>query len=82
MRTQLGRPPTNTNPNKMPHLVSEEIDKMRDELQHMIGGQGPKTQVKLSRSRSETRVTFIFKGGLEDTEERLQKIYKGLKDQL
>ncbi len=81
MRTQLGRPPTNTNPNKMPHLVSEEIDKMRDELQHMIG-QNPKTQVKLSRSRSETRVTFIFKGGLEDTEERLLKIYKGLKDQL
>lgn len=81
MRTQMGRPLTNANPLKVPHLVSEEIDKLRDELQSLIGDT-PKSQVKLSRSRAETRVTFILKGGLEETEERLQKIYKGLKDQV
>ena len=37
-----------------------------------------KTSVKLIRSRRETRVTFVFKGSLEETESRLQKIYKSV----
>ena len=36
------------------------------------------TLVKLARSRRETRVTFILKGGIEETEDRLQKIYKSV----
>ena len=64
-------------------IVSEEIDKMQDELQESlnkgISDDTRKSQVKIIRSRRETRVTFIFKGGLEDTEERLQKVYKSLK---
>jgi len=63
-------------------IISEEIDKMQDDLQKALTLSGEKesktTNVKLIRSRRETRVTFIFKGGLEETEERLQKIYKNL----
>jgi len=81
MRAQMGRPLTNRNPLKAPHEVNEAIDRLRNELQALIGNT-PKSQVKLSRSRAETRVTFVLKGGLEDTEERLQKIYRGLKDQV
>jgi len=63
-------------------IISEEIDKMQDDLQKALTLNGEKesktTNVKLIRSRRETRVTFVFKGGLEETEERLQKIYKNL----
>jgi ParB family chromosome partitioning protein len=62
-------------------IVSEEIDKMQADLQSALAGgndETKKTQVKLVRSRRETRVTFVFKGGLEDTEDRLQKVYKAL----
>jgi ParB family chromosome partitioning protein len=61
-------------------IVSEEIDRMQAEMEENlnkgIDDSTNKTQVKLIRSRRETRVVFIFKGGLEETEERLQKIYK------
>ena len=62
-------------------IVSEEIDKMQADLQTALTSgseEDKKTSVKLVRSRRETRVTFVFKGGLEDTEERLQKVYKSL----
>lgn len=63
-------------------IVSEEIDKMQDELLHsFVNGEtnGAKsTAVKLIRSRRETRLTFVFKGGLDETEPKLQKIYKSL----
>ena len=68
-------------------VVSEEIDKIQDELTESLAKKEPKegdnkntkTQVKVARSRRETRVTFVFKGSLEDTEERLQTLYKTLK---
>ncbi len=64
-------------------IVSEEIDKMQEEMEKslsLIGDQekAKATHVKLVRSRRETRITFIFKGGLEETEERLQKVYKSI----
>ena len=62
-------------------IVSEEIDKMQADLKTVLTSgseEDKKTSVKLVRSRRETRVTFVFKGGLEDTEERLQKVYKSL----
>lgn len=58
-------------------IVHEDIDRMRDEMNATLGGE-PKTRVKLTRSRAETRVIFIFKGGLEETEERLQRVYRGI----
>ncbi len=65
-------------------VVSEEIDKMQEDMEKSLANlvNGPttsKTSVKLVRSRRETRVTFVFKGSLEETEDRLQKIYNSIK---
>ncbi|OGM56922.1 hypothetical protein A3E46_01140 [Candidatus Woesebacteria bacterium RIFCSPHIGHO2_12_FULL_46_16] len=63
-------------------VVSEELDKMQDDLQEAlnngISDETKKSQVKLVRSRRETRITLVFKGGLEETEDRLQKVYKAV----
>lgn len=63
-------------------VVSEEIDKMQDDLQGVLNNgitdDTKRSSVKLVRSRRETKVTFVFKGDLEDTESRLQKVYKAL----
>jgi len=63
-------------------IVSEENDKMEDEMQKALihDGESEKkvTTVKLIRSRRETKIHFTFKGGVEDTESRLQKVYKAL----
>ncbi len=60
-----------------PHLVSDEIDQMRDTFESSLGGK-PGSQVRLSRSRAETRLTIILKGTLEETEGLLQRIYKAI----
>ena len=63
-------------------IVSEEIDKMQEDMQKALTLKGQnekkKTKVKLVRSRRETRVLLTFKGGLEETEDRLQKLYGAL----
>ncbi len=66
-------------------IVSEEIDKMQEEMQaaleHKPKGDGEKkrkTSVKLIRSRRETRIIFTFKGGLEETDKRLEKVFKAV----
>jgi len=63
-------------------IISEEIDKMQDDMQKsftpVTGGDPKRATVKLIRSRRETRVVFILKGGVEETEASLQKIYTSL----
>lgn len=63
-------------------IVSEEIDKMQEKMQQALTLDGEKddkkTMVKLVRSRRETRVSFTFKGNPDDTENRLQKVFKGV----
>ena len=63
-------------------VVSEELDKMQDDMQNSLNEgikeDNRKTKVKLIRSRRETRIVLIFKGGLEETENRLQKVYKAV----
>ena len=64
-------------------IISEEIDRMQEEMQKSmeeleVDGEENPTLVKLARSRRETRVTLIFKGSLEQTEDRLQKVYRSL----
>jgi ParB family chromosome partitioning protein len=65
-------------------IVSEEIDKMQEDMQKAFvngddaSGQVKKATVKLIRSQRETRLVFIFKGGLEETEEKLQRVYKSI----
>lgn len=62
------------------HVVSEEIDKIKEDMQSALSKGAPtgSTSVKLVRSRRETRVTFILKGTLEETESRLEKIHRSL----
>lgn len=63
-------------------IISEEIDSMQkemeDALNNGISDNNIKTQVKLVRSRRETKITLVFKGSLDETEERLQKVHKAL----
>lgn len=66
-------------------IVSEEIDRMQDDMEKALtvvknGNSNSlrKNSVKLIRSRRETRIVFVLKGGLEETEETLQKIYKSV----
>lgn len=66
-------------------IVSDEIDKMQEDMEKAlskIDGDSEdaekKTKVKLVRSRRETKITFVFKGGLEETEEKLQRVYKAI----
>ncbi len=61
-------------------IVSEEIDKMQADMEGALkngveDGSARNNSVKLIRSRRETRVIFVLKGGLEETENTLQKIY-------
>jgi len=64
-------------------IVSDDIDKIVEDLQNALKPSGngedrKKTKVKLLRSRRETKLFIVFKGGLEETEDRLQKVYKAL----
>ncbi len=67
------------NLNKL-HILSKEIDAMQARMEKALQPKGgdptKRTFVKLTRSRRETRLTFVFKGGLEETEDRLKKVYK------
>lgn len=62
---------------KPPHIISDETDEIRDEIHQALGGDS-KTIVKLTRSRAETRLLIVLKGNLEETEDKLQKIRKGI----
>ncbi len=77
MRTELGAPPQGSQTHPA-HIVSKEIDHVRQVIEDSLGGKSSGSQVKLSRSRAETRITIVLKGNLEDTEPRLQKIVSGL----
>jgi len=63
-------------------IVNPETDKIREDLEKYLSmsldGAGTKTQIKLSRSRIETKVVIILKGDPEETEQRLQKLYQGV----
>jgi len=66
-------------------IVSEEIDKMQSDMEKALVARNSdgvesvrKNSVKLIRSRRQTRVVFILKGGLDETENTLQRIYKSV----
>lgn len=66
-------------------VVSDDIDQMQDDMNQRFQNQqddnGKKKKnsvVKLIRSQRETRIQFIFKGNLDETESRLQKLYKAV----
>jgi len=62
---------------KLPHIISEEFDMIRDEIYQALGG-NKDVSVKLTRSRAQTKLYITLKGNLEETENKLQRIYKAL----
>lgn len=64
---------SNKSSGKSPHIVSEEIDRMQNDLQQVFGDN---SSVKLTRSSRETRVLIKLKGSPEDTDEKLHKIMR------
>jgi ParB family chromosome partitioning protein len=76
MRAQSGNKPKTVG-FRPGHELSEEIDQIKKSLEDALGGK-PTSIVKLSRSRAETRLTIVLKGNQEETEERLQKIFRGI----
>jgi ParB-like partition proteins len=63
-------------------VVSKEIDKMEEDMTSALTKHDPQdskpTAVKLVRSNRETTLKLLFKGGLEETENKLQKVYTAL----
>lgn len=74
--------PKSPESSKKLRVVSKEIDEMEKSLEKALKSKEEdkkkKTTVKLARSQRETRIKFTFKGTLEETEDRLQKVYKAL----
>lgn len=61
--------------------INDEIDKMRQDFEQSLVNYDSgmkRTHIKLVRSRNITTLTIMMKGGLEETEPRLQLIYKAI----
>jgi hypothetical protein len=52
---------------------------MRDDFWQAMGGR-EKALVKFTRSRKESRLVIILKGGIETTEATVQKVYHSICD--
>lgn len=77
MKARSKQPPKPSARIAQVRIVSEDIDRMEDEMQRAfrVGDNDKSVNVKLVRSRRETKVSFVFKGALEETQEKLEKIY-------
>lgn len=63
------------------YIVSDEIDKIESDLKAVLTKTNPKNKVKLTRSRSETKLVIWLKGGVDDTEVSLQKIVQAITEE-
>jgi len=61
-------------------IVSEEIDRMEDGIKRALSlsNEDKTVGAKLVRSRSQTKLTIVLHGTLEETQGRLEKIYKSI----
>jgi len=75
MKKQSNQQIKSNTPVRARHIVSEDIDNMKDDLKKVLGKDA---RVSLIRSQRQTRLTIILRGGPERTEEILQKVYKGI----
>ncbi|OGV92734.1 hypothetical protein A3B57_02950 [Microgenomates group bacterium RIFCSPLOWO2_01_FULL_47_10] len=57
-------------------ILSKELDQMKDDLTRALGDNA---KVSLKQSRVETKIAITLKGGPDDVNDQLQKIYKNLK---
>jgi ParB family chromosome partitioning protein len=66
MKVKSKQPPKKSAVKSLMRVVSEELDKMQEDMQKAlnkeIDDKNKMTQVKLSRSQRETRIILIFKG--------------------
>jgi ParB family transcriptional regulator, chromosome partitioning protein len=77
MKAEAGQPPSPKADLRAMKIVNKDIDDMEDNLRVALGN-SDRSRVKLTRSRAETRLVIVLKGDLEETEERLQKIFSGI----
>jgi len=75
MKHASGQKPSGVGDPNHKVIVSEEIDRLQSEIQNSLG---KKTQVKLKRSRRETKLQITFKGTPEDTQILLDKVHQAL----
>lgn len=82
MKAKVGEAQSKFTPASNPIIVDEKIDKMVEDITDALtdgeNGSAKKPQVKLLRSKRETRLVIVLKGDLPETDERLQKIYNGI----
>ncbi len=80
VRAAKDQPLRPTAPNR-PRKMIKEYKKISDKIKQSLD-KSETTKVKLSRSRSQTKITIIFQGGIEETEKQLnrfcQKVYRPL----
>jgi ParB family chromosome partitioning protein len=77
MKHEAGQEPKPKSKKKELKIVSKQIDELRDKMEKALGGLD-ESQVKLTRSLKQTRLQIILKGNPEKTEEKLQKIFRGI----
>ena len=63
-------------------VVSAELDKMQEDLaeafnKDLSDGQR-RAKVNIVRSQRETKITFVFPGGLEETQPKFMRVYKSV----
>src|SRR3989339_257237 len=81
MKSKSNQSPDKTGSRRMfLRVVSEELDKMQEDLaesfnKDLTDGQR-KAKVNIVRSQRETKVIFVFPGGLEETQPKFMRIYK------
>jgi ParB family chromosome partitioning protein len=61
--------------NELAPIFHERFDQMREDMEKKLG---ENSKVKLVRSTRQTKVLIVLNGSPEETEEKLQHIYKGL----
>lgn len=80
MKDKSGQPEHKTTRKDQPIIVDKKIDQMASDIKHALTDPVSKkpAMIKLIRSRRETRLLIVLKGGLSETDERLQKIHRAL----
>ncbi|MDO8503147.1 MAG: ParB/RepB/Spo0J family partition protein [bacterium] len=80
MKDKSGQPEHKKARKDQPIIVDKKIDQMASDIKHALTDPVSKKPavIKLIRSRRETRLLIVLKGGLSETDERLQKIHRAL----
>jgi ParB family chromosome partitioning protein len=82
MKSSSKQPPRQGVRQDQLRVVSEELDRLQEEMETKLNDglsdDNKKSTVRLIRSRRETKIHMVFKGGLEETEDRLQRVFKAI----